>query len=460
MPRIATLLLFAVCLGVLPMRAEDRDSMVIHIDSVRITGNDRTRDEVILREIPFAFPADLTMADFEYIRNRLTNLFLFNRARLVVEESDDGNVLHIELTETLHIYPVPILFLNDRSWDKVSAGFQVTHINFRGMNERLGVGGWLGHNPSFFVNYSNPWIGRQRLLLGFDTFGKRVSNKFVESLESARESGDTLRTFTGYGLEERHLGVGMTIGRRLNLHSSIQAFIGVRRIVIPERLPESLARFEGRHVVPKFELAFRSDYRDLYEYPRSGFLIQWKGTRSGLGGTAFPFWRLNLDHRVYLPLGSRVSLGMRNGTTLNSTNPPIYDRTFIGFGERVRGHFYDDEVAGQHRMMHSAEMRISLLPIRYFSVDDAPVMPNLFQQLKYGLSMGLFVDSGIVWGESDRLMDGDLRETDRPLSLRNHITGYGVGLHIHLPYVYLLRLDHAWDEDGRGEWILEAGVTF
>lgn len=44
--------------------------------------------------------------------------------------------------------------------------------------------------------------------------------------------------------------------------------------------------------------------------------------------------------------------------------------------------------------------------------------------------------------------------------MNGHFTGYGLGLHIHLPYINIFRIDHAWDENGRGEWILEAGVVF
>ena len=68
--------------------------------------------------------------------------------------------------------------------------------------------------------------------------------------------------------------------------------------------------------------------------------------------------------------------------------------------------------------------------------------------MKYGLSMGIFMDSGVVWDHPEQF------------AMKNFYSGYGLGLHIHLPYVNVLRIDHAWNDKGRGEWIIEVGVVF
>ncbi len=99
-------------------------------------------------------------------------------------------------------------------------------------------------------------------------------------------------------------------------------------------------------------------------------------------------------------------------------------------------------------MMDHIEARINLLPMKYVSWKDAPLMPSFFRGLKYGLSLGIFMDSGIVWDEPSQF------------TLKNHNTGYGVGLHLHLPYINLLRIDHAWNDVGQRQWIIEAGVVF
>ncbi len=438
-PKLLCLLSVAILcgFGLLPghLRADnlpDQQAFPILVERVLIFGNEKTKEEVILREIPFTFPAELDLDDLQLIQNRLTNLFLFNRVELGLLGEGPGKILIIQLTETWYIYPVPLFFINERDWDKLSYGFSLTHYNFRGMHERLTAGGWLGYNPSFFIHYHNPWLGKKsRFIFGIDTFGKRVGNKFFD-------------------FDEHHLLGRITLGKRLSLNASLQFTASLRRISLPEEYKQYSVSGTGTDLIPKFSLQYLVDKRDLVEYPREGYLVQWVVTRAGLSARQPNFWRFKFDHRLYLKLHERFTLAGRNFLTLTSRDTdeiPIYDRIFIGFLNRIRGYF-NTVLTGQNLMTHHLEARISLIPVRYLSWKDAPVFPVFFQQLKYGLSLGLFVDSGIVWDEP------------RELSLRNHLSGYGVGLHIHLPYIYVLRIDHAWNDRGRPQWIIEAGFIF
>ncbi len=441
--QFAALALLCV-LAVSPLPAQSHLTFPVRIDTVLIFGNDKTRDEVILREIPFDFPDTLDMEDLQLIQNRLTNLFLFNRVALSISPAGNHNFLIIEVTETLYMYPVPLIFINERDWDKLSYGFQIVHYNFRGMHELVNVGGWLGYNPSFFLNYRNPWLGKNaRLILGVNLFGKFVRNKF-------------------FAFKERHLGGRLILGKRLNLTTSIEATFSLRRIRFPEGklreiglTPADVSVSDSpTDLVPKLKLTFKIDRRDLFEYPRKGYYVRWTVSRAGFSSDQPNFWRLDFDHRLYVKVSQRISLAGRNFTRLNFGHLPLYDRIFIGLEERIRGYFNRRFPAlptdpGQHLMMHNYEVRISLLPIKYLTWKNAPQsLKAFFQQLKYGLSLGLFMDSGIVWDRAN------------PFALNRHYTGYGLGLHVHLPYIYLLRIERAWNDQGQGEWIVEAGVTF
>jgi len=404
----------------------------ILIKKVLVFGNDKTKEEVVLREIPFEFPAKLNLDDFQQIQNRLNNLFLFNRVELGVVGEGKSKILLIQLTESWYLLPVPLLFINERDWSKISYGFSVTHTNFRGMHEQLNVGGWLGYNPSFFLRYYNPWLGKKsRFILGINTFGKKVGNKFFD-------------------FDESHLKVGVTLGKRLNLNTLLQFSASFRRIKLPDAFKQYSVSGSGMDLIPKFGLQFMIDKRDLFEYPRSGYFLSWDIIRSGLTKNQPEFWRFRFDHRAYLKITDRISIAGKNLTTLTSVpndRVPIYDRIFIGYLNRIRGYF-NKVVSGRNLMMDHIEARISLLPMKYVSWKEAPLAPSFFRGLKYGLSLGIFMDSGIVWDEPNQF------------SLKNHNTGYGVGLHIHLPYIYLLRIDHAWNDVGQRQWIIEAGVVF
>lgn len=160
------LVLFSL-LGMKTLEGEDVLAAPVRIDRVAVEGNKITDGDVILREIPFTFPAVLSAADLTLVRNKVQNLRLFNRVELRVEEQDGLNVLTVRVTESWYLFPSPIFSVNEHDWSKISYGLQLSDNNFRGRNEKLRLGGWLGYNPSYFINYSIPWVGeRQRLMLG------------------------------------------------------------------------------------------------------------------------------------------------------------------------------------------------------------------------------------------------------------------------------------------------------
>jgi len=427
------LILLLTLLGAVFGYAQDAPTSV-KIDTIEVVGNERTQDSVILRELHFNPPCEVDQEDLEIIQNRLSNLFIFNRVQVGVFEMDDKNILQIQVTETWYLYPVPILFLNDREWDRISYGFKLTHYNFRGMNEKLNVGGWLGFNPSFFLSYNNPWVGtKSRLIMRGSVFGKRTQNRFSD--------------VTGEGFQDRQLGGSVTLGKRLTLNTSLRASFGMRRIEFPDdkiSFSESGTKVD---IFPTASLTLSTDHRDLREYPRSGYSARYSLIRGGFTENQADFWRWEMDNRVYIPLHKRFSLAARNLLKLNRGQQPTYSYTFLGFGERIRGYF-DRRLPAQNLMLQNLEMRISLLPVRYFSWKDAPLMSQLFQDMKFGISMGLHMDSGTVW------------ERSREIAIDNFLTGYGVGLHLHLPHIYLLRIDHTWSDQGRGEWLIEGGVSF
>lgn len=416
----------------------DNDREGVPVDTVLIFGNEKTHNEVILREIPFTFPDTLTESDFQLIQNRLTNLFLFSRVELRLQPDPAGNRLLILVTEHWYIFPLPILFINERDWSKISAGLQFTHFNFRGRNEKFSIGGWLGYNPAFQINYYNPWLGKDaRLILGANFIYRKRANKIFD-------------------FDESQVKFALTIGRQINLNFKIQTTLAVQQVKLPEPYQAYSASGKGKDIFPNIALEMTADYRDLYEYPKKGWFLQASLQKSGFGGKQPDFWRFSSDSRIYGSIAGGIVLAARNRTIANLGTLPIYDRSFLGFEERVRGYF--DRVLpapedfldfpSPKLMINTAEIRIPVIPIRYFDFEEAPIFSSYTRNLKFGISLGLFAESGLVWQNKSQL------------NLRGMFSGFGAGIHFHLPYVNVLRLDRAWNDRGQPEWILEAGVSF
>ena len=122
-------------------------------------------------------------------------------------------------------------------------------------------------------------------------------------------------------------------------------------------------------------------------------------------------------------------------------NIPVYERKYIGYSERIRGHF-DHVSEGENRFLTSAVFRFPILPVRFFNLQNLPQLTNL----KFGISMGFFIDSGLTWFQGQKLNNSML------------MTGYGVGLHFHLPFINVLRAEIAFDEMGNHQYIIDLYV--
>jgi len=410
----------------------------VRIDRVVVAGNKVTAPDVILREIPFSFPAILGADDLKLIENRVQNLRLFNRVELRVNEREGRNVLTILVTESWYIFPAPVFSIEEHDWSKIGYGLELTDNNFRGRDEKLRIGGQFGYNPSYSLNYSIPWIGeRLRLNLGVGLSQGQTDNKV-------------------FGFQEDRLAFKLNAGKRLSLKLDTSVQFSLTRVTLPAGFQSFSVSGSGRDLVPNLSWQTRWENRDLTEYPRKGTYLAVNVQRTGFTKAQPEYWRMTIDGRFYQPVFGSAALAVRQLFILNSGNVPVYERVFLGFNERIRGYYnlilpdpaHFADYASYNISLTSLEFRFPILPVRYFSIKNGPLVPSVFRNLKFGLSAGFFVDNGIVWRNA-----GDVR-------LNNFYTGYGVGIHILLPYINVLRIEYALNKLGQGQFILNTGISF
>ncbi len=402
----------------------------VRVDSVIIIGNKHTHNEVILREIPFNFPHRVTAQDLETIRNRLLNLQLFNNVDVQIHQGSKKNVIIITVTETWYFYPAPLIFFNERSLKKVSAGLQLIHMNFRGMNEKLFASGWLGYNPGMNFSYLNPWLGlNQRLILS-------VKLSYL------------LRKNRSFDFQERHRAVSIGLGKRFNLYQFVYAEVGWRRVTVPQDYELYMATATPTDDVLSVAAMYQVDHRDLFEYPLRGYYLEFKAAHFGSGNSPVNFNRLVSDVRGYLPIVShKLSTAFRNYTVLQEGFVPIYKWQYFGYEERLRGYFYQP-MTRKNLMLTTLELRYLLVPYRIKTISDSGWLSYFLKDIRYAVSLGAFVDMGMLWDEPSQWAFSQAK------------WGYGVGINLHLPFVQVLRFERAWNDAGKGQYIIDVGVSF
>lgn len=420
--------------AVLPDAIDVPDS-VFTVGRILLTGNFNTKDFIILREMSLREGSRITHQQIEYDRNRIYSLGLFNQVEIkVLPAVDSLAILSVHVHERWYVFPFPIFGLKDRDWSKVFYGFGIVHNNFLGRNEKIFASFIFGFDPAVRLTYRNPNLGDNGTYFLVGTLGySTVRNRSVIA-QAGTENFD-----------ERHFSAGLTVGRRLGITQNVWISGAYEFVRISEYQPGRTLSADGNDFFPIVGLGYAYDTRDLLEYPSVGTLTQFTVTKFGVPGKAVDFVRYATDLRKYVPLGSRFVLqGRAFGDAVAAGPTPSYNRAYFGYGDRIRGHF-KDVIEGENIVGVSTEIHYTLMQPRYFKVG---FLPEEFSLWRFGVSLAGFADAGTVWFRG------------QPLAIDQFVKGYGAGVHFLLPYSGVVRIEYAWNEVRRGEFIIDLGAAF
>jgi len=413
----------------------DSSTIQLRIDQIIIVGNHQTKDYVILREMSVKSGSTLSLDQLEYEKNRIYSLGLFNQVELSTVPSESGLVnLIVAVSERWYIFPYPIFGIKDRDWSKLFYGLGVLHSNFRGRNEKLSTSLVLGYDPSVSLWYRNSFLDHK----GTYFLDTRVSYSKVRNKSLIAQQGAA-------NFDERHVYVSAAVGRRFGNYNSVWVSSGYEIVDVTDDPQASTLSPNGIDRFPLFGLGYIHDTRDLAEYPAYGMFARATITKFGFPASQINFVRYAADLRRYVPFASRFILTGRLFTDLVAGGrTPAYNRVYFGYGNRIRGHF-KEVMEGENIMGASSELHFTLLSPRYYTF---MFLPAEFEIWRFAISLAAFADAGAVWFRGEQL------------ALNRFARGYGVGIHFLLPYSTVLRLEYAWNEVRRGQFIFDLGSTF
>lgn len=411
----------------------------IVIDSIQITGNEITKDFIILRELTFGVGDTLNSDVASYNRERVYSLRIFNDVRLKPYLSEGKNILRIEIEESWYIYPIPFVTIKDRDWDKLSYGVSVSLLNFRGRNETLKGVVAFGYDPSFNFSYFNPNLSYNQNLnfqvsLGYAT----VTNKSSEA-----------EKLYGGSFEQKTFTSGVQLGKRFGNYQWLYFKTGFDYIETPFYLEGVNASNSNIDRTLILGASYVYDTRDLTLYATNGIYALLNYEFKGLGIDGINYHVANLEFREYRKIIERftakwkISLRHTAGETV-----PYYDYSYIGYSERIRGYFYEDEQEGNDRFLGSVEINYPIVHETRINLYFIPLLPHSLLTYRFSLIAELFGDTGTT------------RNTGEPWTLRNFDTGYGTGISILLLPYFICRLEYAINDNGITEWIFDLGASF
>jgi outer membrane protein assembly factor BamA len=340
------------------------DSVVI-IGDIIIIGNKKTKEIIILREIPFKKGEKYTLRElvkkFEDARRQLMNTSLFNFVVVAAKSFEEKKVtVSVALKERWYLFPWPYLKPVDRnlnqwiveqnaSLSRVNYGAKVLYNNATGHNDKLRLYFISGYTRQFSFSYDRLYIDR-RLRWGINVgfaIGKNREvnyNTVNDKQVFLKDNDNYLRNFvTGNAeityrraIKTRHrFGVSYT---KENVRDTI--------------LSLNPSYFEsGTNNIHYPVIYYNVSYFDLdyIPYPTKGYAAQFFFSKKGFDGT-INAWDLTAKGSGTWHLTPKVffNLNMYGSIRLPFKQPYINLR-FLGYGDVfMQGYEYYvvDGVAG------------------------------------------------------------------------------------------------------------------
>lgn len=429
---IGLLLLWGVCCtGYSQIQPQRPPFWLGPVDSIVVCGNNHTRPYVILNEMSIVAGERFTPEMIEFDRNRIYSLGLFTSVDLFLDTLGARSILRVLVGERWYVFPVPLFGFRDGDYERAYYGAGLYHNNFQGRNQKLFGSVVFGADPSAQLSFADPLINHASQI----SFGAQLS------FSRARNRSEQEASVTG-SFDEFHYDGNISTGKRFGLYQYVGLNAGYRMVEISNYRPNRTVSADGIDRYIYASASYFYDSRDLAEYPTKGDYVYGYFARFGFGTSEVNFNRFGLDLREYFSLPLSLTLAVRlNATFMIGGEIPTYAHMYLGYGERIRGYF-TTVFEGEHLACSTVELRYPIFPAQVFRLTNS-ILPDEFSVWRFGIGLVLFADAGTTWYRGQRV------------SPESIASGYGGGVDFLLPYGAVVRTSYAWNNYGKGQFILD-----
>lgn len=435
------------------------NEQTVTIGNIYITGNKKTRTEIIERELDFEVGQSFTkkelLAVLELDRQKLTNTRLFVVAEVVPLQMSETEVdILIRLQERWYIFPLPIFRLADRNFtewwrnqgrdfSRVNYGFRVLHFNLTGRNDRLQVTSQFGFTKNYAIQYQIPYINKEQ------TLGLTVATGFSNNKTiSVNSENHRLRFVESENVVRRRFSSSASLTYRPNFFSRHSLNVAYARTTVSDTItftnPQYLLDGNDKQRYVRASYIYSWDKRDYFAYPLSGKIYRVEVNKFGLGlFNDLDMLTVRGSYGQYFDLGKNFYLSNRIDAYYNfneSNEVPYLQRT--GFGYRpnfIRG--YEPYVVEGTSFVSNR----SALRWKFFSgirqISKRSIIPQ-FQTMPYAFYLKAFLDLGYV-GEPIPSTAGNFFN-------QTLLLGGGLGLDVVTYYDFVVRFEYSVNLEGQG----------
>ncbi len=410
----------------------------VRIDSIKIVGNEKTKDFIILRELTIVPGDSIDYETLQFNKERVFSLGIFTRVDLQIIKEDGLNKLLIMVEESWYIFPVPFINIPEKTFSRVSYGINFYYLNFRGRNETIKSTLSFGYDPFYSLTYENP------VLIPSADISFLLSGVYLTPINKS----PTADSIHGDNFDYKTSGGQVSFGKRLNLSNNIYFTVGYTYTEAPSahdnQIMASNTRIDRGFVAG---VSYVFDTRNLKQFADEGHLISADYIYKGIGNNKISYSAFTIDVRNYRKVVGDLIFKIRAaGRFTFGKKVPYYDYSILGYNYYTRGNRYLVR-EGNNALIGSMEFGYPLLKEWNFKM-SLPVIPNSLTRARIAIIFNVFADVATTYNNGDKLLINDFN------------SGYGVGLtFLIMPYM-VFRTEYAWNEMGKGEFLLESGISF
>ena len=373
----------------------------VYIRRINITGNDRTKDEVIRREFRQMEGGWHSTSRINLSRQRVDRLFFFNSVNIETPPVPDAPD---QVDVNIHVEEKPtgaIMFgagFSDR--EGLILNGSVSQNNIFGTGNFFSLQVNTGRiNRVISASFNNPYFTVDGISLGFDVFRRNLNTSRLSLVNAFRTttSGAILRF--GIPIAENDI-VSFGVGAE---HTKIGIF--------DDSLPRTINfvnEFGSSTYNLPLTVSWARDRRDSAIYTTSGTTHRLFGEVS-VPGADLNYYKVSYNQKTYFPLTKTFTLLLNTefgvGDGYAGKPLPFFKNFFAGGNNSIRG--FDLNSLGPREQVPNSDRTFALGASKRVVANLELLFPVPFMKDDRSIRLGAFIDAGTVF---DSFKGGKLRD--------------------------------------------------
>ena len=400
----------------------------IIIDEIKILGNKKTKENIILRELTLKegiiISKDKFISTIEEDKRKVINTDLFYEVEFKIEIIKENHVIIIiNVLESIYWVPIIIFELSDRNfndwWEnfnhdfnRINYGLGFAHYNISGRADEFEVLLRLGFIKQFQTSYYIPYITKKQkggLYIGFDYIDyNHLEYNSINYIPIFYKSKNSLLKELSTSIEYSH---------RESFYNYHYFELEYNNIILNDTL--SLINdnyFYGNRIKNSFNInyEFDRDFRDIKNYPLNGFRLNIQIEKTGIGiFNDINKWKASIYYSKYFEFKKQYYYSFTLLSYFSSKNQPyyLYENT-----DQLRG-YEKYLIHGHSNLIYKNTLKKRIVS-KNFNIEKMKF--RKFKNIPINIYLKMFFDSGYVWKYSNK---------NQNINLNNkYLHSFGIGL--------------------------------